>query len=503
MVYNKLRIAGQPRRLRATWRMVFLGVALIAMVAAGAYVTGAWRAPGSQQMMIRFASEGSVGTPGEQVRAVVNAPMRVLLDVPSTNDGSFDTALSSVSVELVDAEGKAAMFGDQTPGLLPMRPSAKLGVWEYEGSVPSRPGIYHARAKLVKLSNASEAEWFEDLNIRLEAVAETGPPLDTGYLIANDADIWLMSTDTSRQRRLTFFGLQGAVADKPAWSPDGGRIAFTYQPPAAPNVIPTADIWVMNADGSGAKEMIRHGSSESLGDAAWSSDGRFLYFTVETTRDLVGPEGTASGSFITTRSIDVMELATGARSRLSDAARMPASGPQGMVAYIEETGGDALGQAPGFRVVLSKPSGQDVDYAPPDRASYVLVEENDMQRVYAPRVSPDGKWVVYAATVAPAPTNGSDFDPLGWLLFSPRTAYAHGDPWDLFIVSTEGASPSRITTLNEDEPYAVWTSDSEIAFMGTGGLRTLRLDAKGSPIGEPQRIHEGETVHGGLSWRGP
>jgi TolB protein len=73
----------------------------------------------------------------------------------------------------------------------------------------------------------------------------------------------------------------------PAWSPDRRRIAF------ARSVAPGAgsQIWVMNADGTGASQVTRGRD----GGPAWSPDGRWIAFTRNTARaDLfvVRPDGT-------------------------------------------------------------------------------------------------------------------------------------------------------------------------------------------------------------------
>ncbi|RFS82608.1 hypothetical protein D0T12_24400 [Actinomadura spongiicola] len=56
----------------------------------------------------------------------------------------------------------------------------------------------------------------------------------------------------------------------PEWSPDGRRIAFTRGPDEA------TTIWVMNADGSGLRQVTR-GIEDDM-DPAWSSDGRWLCY---------------------------------------------------------------------------------------------------------------------------------------------------------------------------------------------------------------------------------
>jgi Tol biopolymer transport system component len=68
---------------------------------------------------------------------------------------------------------------------------------------------------------------------------------------------------------LTRLGEQGGWG--PAWSPDGERIAFSVSQPLA-NLYATAEIWVMNADGS---DQVRLAAGHS---PAWSPDGEKIAF---------------------------------------------------------------------------------------------------------------------------------------------------------------------------------------------------------------------------------
>jgi Tol biopolymer transport system component len=85
-------------------------------------------------------------------------------------------------------------------------------------------------------------------------------------------DLYVMNADGSKQQRLA----QNARLAAPAWSPDGRKLAFVSDRDGASFWGEAREISVVNADGSGRRNLTGNPASDS--DPAWSPDGRKIAF---------------------------------------------------------------------------------------------------------------------------------------------------------------------------------------------------------------------------------
>ena len=106
------------------------------------------------------------------------------------------------------------------------------------------------------------------------ALIDTSP----GNRTDEDHGLWVVNADGSNRRQLTRYH----VGSNPVWSPDGRRIAFRRLnwpplPSAGNSDLYVADLYVVNADGSGLRRLTRHAENVPR-SFAWSPDGRTIAF---------------------------------------------------------------------------------------------------------------------------------------------------------------------------------------------------------------------------------
>jgi len=97
-------------------------------------------------------------------------------------------------------------------------------------------------------------------------------------------NIWVVNADGSNDVPVTQLTASNADSFSPVWSPDGTKLAF-YSARAldgsnnGSGVYATQNVWVINADGSGATPLTRLvGVLGSYQDPVWSPDGTMLVF---------------------------------------------------------------------------------------------------------------------------------------------------------------------------------------------------------------------------------
>jgi Tol biopolymer transport system component len=285
-------------------------------------------------------------------------------------------------------------------------------------------------------------------------------------LMPLDGDLWLMNLQSRQLEKVVRARPSGTVSSA-RWAPDGRSVAYALDHSSPGQTAIQSEIYV--TDFSSDHVLVEHeGLGSAVGLPAWAPDGRAMYF---------GASGLEDGRLV--QHIDRFGLSVGSRDRLTDGV-LPDVSPDGMQLAFVRRGLD------GDSLLLSQTNGDSPQILiPPSR--------NRMRTLDAPRISPDGKMVAIPATIpsgeARAPSPSGLFGLLGT-----SVAFAHGDPWDVFLVTTDGGQPRRLTNLMEDEMSVAWSPDgTELAIYASRGL--YLADLKGSTT----MLHNGGG-YGGIDW---
>jgi TolB protein len=133
------------------------------------------------------------------------------------------------------------------------------------------------------LTRGSSASWSPDSkSIAFHASASgTGLPIrpDPGSA-TSDSDIFVAKVNglAGNGQPTDITNSSGVIDEDPEWSPDGQRIVYTRHPDTDnPNFSNTAEIFLINADGSGTPERLTDNTQEERGPS-WSPDGARIVF---------------------------------------------------------------------------------------------------------------------------------------------------------------------------------------------------------------------------------
>lgn len=265
----------------------------------------------------------------------------------------------------------------------------------------------------------------------------------------------------------------GTPPGSPAVSPDGARIAYSLYRTNPDGKSPGGtDLYVMAVDATGTELVVDHEQpGASITDPAWAANGQNVYFTY---RNLDGVER-----------IERVQLGAPERTLIVERAHSPtlsANGKQLAYLAIDE-------QARTDTLWVSTVDGTEAQ---------PLVGGPTFRALSLPRFAPDSNWIVFAAVGGPQSTTFVRPLPrarLPPLRFPSSIASAHGVPWDLWLIRSDGTGLRRLTNIGEHAPIPAWSPDGRwIAF--TGELGVYLVDVEGGTL---LRLTEALTGSG-VTW---
>jgi eukaryotic-like serine/threonine-protein kinase len=286
------------------------------------------------------------------------------------------------------------------------------------------------------------------------AHAATWTPDGQSILYGNGSDLYLIRADGSQERKLTT--LPGAAMNL-RFSPDGRRIRFTLQD-AEKNISALREVQV---DGKKLRPVLPVGwnqpSQECCGN--WTHDGKYFFFESSrgSSHDIWALAET--GSLLSGRSDVPQQLTAGPLAFLS-----PVPGNEGKKLFV-------VGQqlrfelqrydqnARQFLPYLSGISAGELDFTRDGQGlTYVRYPDHTLWRtkldgsersqltypplqVHLPHWSPDGKQIAFMASQP-------------------------GQPWKLYLVSSQGGTPQPLTKEQVNESDLTWMPDGKSLVYG-------------------------------------
>jgi Tol biopolymer transport system component len=243
-----------------------------------------------------------------------------------------------------------------------------------------------------------------------------------------------------------------------AAQPDGSHIVAAVGQPFPGENSRGADL--LNIDvGTGDTTTLlqRADPRESFDYPAWWPDRATLLFERE---DLGGQTVSPPGQEVPrypSRIERVMADGSG-RGVLLDEGRQPSASPDGTRLVYART------RNQGAALLI---------WSELDGSIQTLIPEGRFADLAYPQFSPSSDQIAFVAPQSGL--NGAPAErPLAALdaLFGPTVAYAHGIPWDPWVVNADGSGLRRVAETGADEPSVGWSPDARQLFVysGTGSF---------------------------------
>ena len=281
-----------------------------------------------------------------------------------------------------------------------------------------------------------------------QSSAESFVPQVGGTIVApHDGQVALLPLDGASPTALTSYRSPTRALDVTSVPVSPVAIASILTPPPGGSGAYTGELVSVDLQGGGSTSFVaRRDVNDSLVAPVWAFDASFVLFESD---DRSQP-AVAYPRHTVARYPSRVERVTAdgsGRVVVVDSGRLPAPSnrPDGELAFVRT---DNLGT----RLLRRSSTG----------AEHVLVDNGVFADIGSPRYRPTGDLIALMAT------SGTPLPPqraaLPWGLTIVSTAHAHGLPWDLWTIGTDGSNLQRVP-LGADDGSLAWSPDGGRVFV--------------------------------------
>ena len=319
------------------------------------------------------------------------------------------------------------------------------------------------------------ADWYRVISVTAPAMSPDGKRVAMTVTKAVEADnkrhseVWVVNTAGGEPQRWT---TPNTESSNPRWSADGKYLFFT-----SPRAGGTGNTWGIRLDqpGGEATQMLTYPSG------SMPRDGRFAVFTESARMDTTPPNGADPFARMQPMARPPLDAIT----KPTDAARFDGRHVVDMTYKNNGTG-----FVPGRRIPRTWRPTQLVKQMVGDTAKTVLTSTMYSHR--APSVSPDGQWVAFIAESQLRADSVVEMEreAIAKLPYDKVRDEANRNDSDIYVVSTNGGTPRKVTEWLGAESELTWSPDSkQLAFVGrparTKSARIYVIDLAG---GTPRNL---------------
>jgi Tol biopolymer transport system component len=296
-----------------------------------------------------------------------------------------------------------------------------------------------------------------------------GQPADAAILAVAGRQVAWLNLEAPRDRPVSHLPPNANALEVTA-QPDTSHVVVSVGSPFSGGGLRGADLLNLDlATGDTSPLLQRAEARESLNSPAWWPDRATLLFERQ---DLTGQPVGAPGQEVPrypSRIERVMADGTG-RGVLLDEGRQPSAAPDGSRLVYART------RNQGAALLI---------WSQLDGSVQTLVPEGRFADVAYPQFSPRSDQVAF---VAPQSGVASRLDHTRFVLdalFGPAVAYAHGIPWDPWVINVDGSGLRRVAETAADEPSVAWSPDQLQLFVysGTGSYIVEASGGEPTPLG--------------------